>query len=104
MNVLKKEVIHPCKMKKFKEKIAPPIRQIYKKHSNITKNIVYSICLDLFPITCYEIKNLRNLLKAIEPTYKMPTEKQLYEVILPHFYYQLKDKVSNTIKDDLVKG
>lgn len=82
----------------------PTFHDVWKKFNDITKNIAFSMVLDLFPITPLELKTLRNTIKAAEPFYQFPSETQLLEIIIPQIYNQVKLKVINTIKSDLLKG
>ena len=79
-------------------------QEIWKKHNKITKNIIYSMINNFYPITKSELKLLKNILKINEPNYQLPNEKKIYDVLIPHLYYQLKNKISAIIKYDLIRG
>jgi hypothetical protein len=79
----------------------PSFQEVWKKFKDITKSIAFSLVLDLFPITPMEMKGLKDILKAVEPFYQFPSEKQLLEVIIPQMYDQVKKKMTFTIKNDL---
>ncbi|XP_014211530.1 zinc finger BED domain-containing protein 6-like [Copidosoma floridanum] len=87
-----------------KSRAAPSFNEIWTKNRKLTKNIAFSVALDLFPITSPEIKRARDALRVTEPFYQFPTEKHLYEVILPRMYDQVKQKVQQTVRSDLAKG
>lgn len=82
----------------------PSFHEIWKKFKDITKNIAFSVVLDLFPVTPSEMEGLRDILKVVEPFYQFPSEKQLLENIIPQMYDQVKKEMSLTIKTDLLKG
>lgn len=82
----------------------PSFNEIWKRYAEITKNIAFSIAIDLFPISSPEMKDLKDVLKVLEPFYQFPSDKQLLEVIIPQLYDQVKRQMSLTIKEDLSKG
>ncbi|XP_058788781.1 E3 SUMO-protein ligase ZBED1-like [Phymastichus coffea] len=83
---------------------SPTFHDVWRKFNDITKNIAFSMVLDLFPITPLEMKTLQNAIRLAEPFYQFPSETQLLEIIIPRIYNQVKQKVLNTIKSDLLKG
>ncbi|XP_008205139.1 zinc finger BED domain-containing protein 1 [Nasonia vitripennis] len=82
----------------------PSFNEIWKRYADITKNIAFSIAIDLIPISSPEMKDLKDVLKVLEPFYQFPSEKQLLEVIIPQLYDQVKKKMTLAIKEDLSKG
>lgn len=77
---------------------SPSFYEIWKKFKDIKKSVAFSIVLELFPLTSSELTSLS---KAF---YEFPSEKQLFEVIIPQMYEQVKKQVSLTIKNDILKG
>lgn len=71
------------------------------KQTLITQKIAQMICIDMQPYSIVEDKGFRELIKAAEPRYVMPSRKTFSTEIIPNLYSQtvatVKSDVNNAV-------
>lgn len=60
----------------------------------IIKCLMEMIAVDLQPFSMVTNKGFRKLIKLLEPTYVIPSDKYFRETALPHLYVNARAKVS----------
>lgn len=82
---------------KIQEFFQPQFSHNSARSKAITASIAHFIAKDLRPYSVVESGGFRDMIKTIEPTYKIPSRQHFAEKCVPEMYNKLKNEVKQEL-------